>query len=119
MAKKEFISEVTGEVWSKEFPGRWNKVIHHTGVTREDFSNATKNGGTVTLTKGSEVFIDDIRGRIKPQYRVKDSSGKIWFVPVGLLEILETEESTQEISSETHSYKGGVRSDAQQINAKN
>jgi len=118
MAKKEFVSDVTGEVWHKEFSGRWNSVIHHTGIVLEDFSSGAKNGGTVTLSEGSEVFIDDIRGRIKPQYRVKDKSGKIWFVPVGIIKILAEEGPTKEVSEDTHTYQGGVRTDAQQSNAK-
>ena len=117
MSKKEFVSDVTGEVWHKEFSGRWSSVIHHTGVMLEDFSSATKDGGTVILSEGSEVFIDDIRGRIKPQYRVKDENGKIWFVPVGIIKVNETE-ATKEVSDDTHSYQGGVRTDAQQSNAK-
>ena len=118
MSKKEFVSDVTGEVWHKEFSGRWSSVIHHTGVVLEDFSSATKNGGTVTLAEGSEVFIDDIRGRIKPQYRAKDKNGKIWFVPVGVIRVNESEEETKEVSADTHAYQGGVRTDAQQSNAK-
>jgi len=117
LSKKEFVSDVTGEVWHKEFSGRWSSVIHHTGVMLEDFSSATKDGGTVILSEGSEVFIDDIRGRIKPQYRVKDENGKIWFVPVGIIKVNETE-ATKEVSDDTHSYQGGVRTDAQQSNAK-
>ena len=118
MSKKEFVSGVTGETWHKEFSGRWNSVIHHTGVVLEDFSSATKNGGRVTLVEGSEVFIDDIRGRINPQYRVKDENGKIWFVPVGIIKVNESDETVEEVSPDTHAYQGGVRTDAQQSNAK-
>jgi hypothetical protein len=120
LSKKEFVSDVTGEIWHKEHSAKWNKAINHIAVVLEDFTSATKDGGKVVLSKGSEVFIDDIRGRIKPQYRVKDSNGKIWFVPVRLLKILESESdtTTKEVTSETHSYQGGVRTDAQQSNAK-
>ena len=118
MSKKEFVSDVTGEVWHRESSARWSSVIHHTGVVSEDFSSATKNGERITLAEGSEVFIDDIRGRIKPQYRVKDENGKIWFVPVGIIKVNESDAAAEEISDDTHSYQGGVRTDAQQSNAK-
>ena len=78
--KKEFVSNVTGEQWHKHNSKRWSKVINQIGVILEDEIHQGKNDTTVTLKKGSQVIIDDIRGRIKPQYRVTDINGKIWFV---------------------------------------
>ena len=112
MAKKEFVSKVTGESWQKEFHGRWNKVIHHVAVLLEDYSSVGKKGDVTTLPAGSEVFVDDIRGRINPQFRVKDESGRIWFIPVTKLKIVSNdEEETLPINEETHEYRGGVRTD--------
>ena len=56
-------------------------------------------------------MIDDIRGRIKPQYRVKDRSGKIWFVSALNIDILYDQNNVVEIDEESHSYRGGVRHD--------
>ena len=66
--KKEFKSNVTGEEWFKHSSKRWNKTINQIGIVLEDEIHQGKNGTTATLKKGSEVIIDDIRGRIKPQY---------------------------------------------------
>ncbi len=115
--QKEFVSDVTGVVWRKHNITRWQKVINHTAIALEDIVSETKNGGTVTLEKGSEVFIDDIRGRINPQYRCRDSSGKIWFIEVERLEIVKNENQTREEDVEEFGYRGGVRTDAQQPNA--
>jgi len=75
----------------------------------EDEVHQGKNGTTVTLTKGSEVIIDDIRGRIKPQYRVKDINGKIWFVSALNVEVIRNESREADVSG--HGYRGGVRHD--------
>tara|TARA_Y100000593_G_C4290568_1_gene328017 strand:+ start:708 stop:1055 length:348 start_codon:yes stop_codon:yes gene_type:complete len=107
--KKEFISNVTGEIWHKENSKKWSRVINHVGVISEDIVSTNKDGSTTTLVEGSEVFIDDIRGRINPQYRVKDESGKIWFVPVSKIEVLENENSPKEVDLSSHSYRGVVR----------
>jgi len=111
MSKKEFVSKVTGEIWRKEFHGRWDKVIHHIAVLLEDYSSVGKNGEITTLLEGSEVFIDDIRGRIHPQFRVKDESGRIWFIPVTKLKVLDTDTKTTSVETDTHEYRGGVRTD--------
>ena len=63
------------------------------GVLIEDIHSKGKNGTTVMLPKGSRVLINDIRGRIKPQYRVTDASDKIWFIPIEKVEIEKSEES--------------------------
>ena len=107
---KEFVSNVTGEQWSKHNSAKWSGVINHVAVLLEDVVHKGKNGTTKMLPKGSEVFIDDIRGRIKPQYRVRDETGKIWFISVTQLEI---KDSDVRISEEdlTFKYRGGVRHD--------
>lgn len=107
--KKEFVSNVTGEEWFKHNSIKWNKVIHQTGVVLEDETHQGKHNTTVTLKKGSKVIIDDIRGRIKPQYRVKDTNGKIWFVSALNVEILLDKE--KEAHTAEHHYRGGVRHD--------
>jgi|TARA_Y100000310_G_scaffold114000_1_gene112438 chloramphenicol 3-O-phosphotransferase len=107
--KKEFKSNVTGEEWHKHSSKRWNKTINQIGVIMEDEVHQGKNGTTVTLTKGSEVIIDDIRGRIKPQYRVKDINGKIWFVSALNVEVIRNESREADVSG--HGYRGGVRHD--------
>ena len=91
--KKEFVSNVTGAVWHKENIKNWKKWYDKVGVLTEDIHSKGKNGTTVTLSKGSRVLINDIRGRIKPQYRVTDASDKIWFIPIEKIEIEKTEES--------------------------
>jgi len=111
MGKKEFVSKVTGETWRKELHGRWDKVIHHVAILLEDYSSVGKNGEVTTLFEGSEVFIDDIRGRINPQFRVKDESGRIWFIPVTKLKVLDVDTKTTSVEADTHEYRGGVRTD--------
>ena len=107
--KREFKSNVTGEEWFKHSSKTWSRTINQTGVILEDETHKGKNDITLVLKKGTEVFIDDIRGRIKPQYRVKDSAGKIWFVSALNVEVLRGE--TTESSQLDHGYRGGVRHD--------
>ena len=106
--KKEFVSNVTGEQWHKHNSKKWNKVINQIGVILEDEVHQGKNDTTVTLKKGSQVIIDDIRGRIKPQYRVTDINGKIWFVSALNVDIINEE---REVDIDEHQYRGGVRHD--------
>ena len=95
--KKEFVSNVTGEAWQKEFTKRWDKIIDQVGTIIEDEIHKGKNNTTVTLKKGSKVIIDDIRGRILPQYRVRDINGQIWFVAAGNVEFsLDNNENKNE-----------------------
>tara|TARA_Y100000310_G_C20673285_1_gene811464 strand:+ start:2084 stop:2515 length:432 start_codon:yes stop_codon:yes gene_type:complete len=110
---KTVVSNVTGEEWFKHFSTKWDKVIDEVGIVIEDEVHQGKNGTTVTLKKGSEVIIDDIRGRIKPQYRVRDSNGKIWFISALNVEIMnsETEMLLGEIDITEPQYRGGVRYD--------
>jgi len=115
--KKEFVSDVTGVVWEKHNIARWQSIINHTAKALEDIVSETKSGETVTLEKGSEVLIDDIRGRINPQYRCRDSSGKVWFIQIEKLEILKNDTPTREEEVSDFGYRGGVRTDAQQPNA--
>ena len=107
--KKEFVSNVTGEQWHKHNSKKWSKVINQIGVILEDEVHQGKNDTTVTLKKGSQVIIDDIRGRIKPQYRVTDINGKIWFVSALNVEILLDDDREADVSE--HQYRGGVRHD--------
>jgi hypothetical protein len=44
------------------------------------------------LEKGSKVLIIDIRGRIHPQYKVKDKFDRLWFIPSIKVEIMKDEE---------------------------
>ena len=114
MSKKEFVSKnnlKTHKVWRKELHGRWNKVIHRVAILKEEVSSKGKNGDITILPAGSEVFIDDIRGRIHPQFRVKDESGRIWFIPVTKLKVLDTDTKTTSVETDTHEYRGGVRTD--------
>jgi|TARA_R110000744_G_scaffold188573_4_gene307904 hypothetical protein len=107
--KKDFVSNVTGEEWFKHNSIVWSKVINQIGVVKEDEVHQGKKEKAVTLKKGSRVIIDDIRGRIKPQYRVIDENGKIWFVSALNLDILEDKMRQADVSK--HKYKGGVRHD--------
>lgn len=107
--KKDFVSNVTGEEWFKHNSIIWKKVINQVGVVKEDEIHQGKYDQPVTLKKGSRVIIDDIRGRIKPQYRVIDESGKIWFVSALNLDILE--DKNRKADASQHKYKGGVRQD--------
>ena len=83
------VSNVTGIGWRKNSHQRWNKVINQIGTVVEDEIHQGKNHTTVTLKAGSQVIIDDIRGRINPQYRVRDKNGKIWFVSANNLEFVK------------------------------
>ena len=107
--KKEFVSNVTGEEWHKHNSKKWNRVISQFGTILEDEEHQGKNGAVLTLEKGSTVFIDDIRGRIKPQYRVRDGDGKIWFVSSLNVEISQNDLQESDVSK--HQYRGGVRHD--------
>tara|TARA_Y100000310_G_scaffold124350_1_gene123061 strand:- start:75 stop:518 length:444 start_codon:yes stop_codon:yes gene_type:complete len=111
MAKKkqEFVSNVTGEEWFKHNTQRWTTVINQVGIIMEDEIHDGKNGEKITLKKGSRVIIDDIRGRIKPQYRVIDTNGKVWFVSALNVEFSHDEKRESEVK--THRYHGGVRVD--------
>ena len=111
--KKEFKSNVTGEEWFKHNSQSWKRVINQLGIILEDEVHSGKNGTTTTLKKGSKVIIDDIRGRIKPQYRVKDINGKIWFVSALNVEIVENQETD---NNSQFQYRGGVRHDGSQAN---
>ena len=113
MAKKqEFVSNVTGEEWFKHNSKKWKMVINQIGTMTEDEVHDGKNGEKITLTKGTKVIIDDIRGRIKPQYRVKDINGKIWFVSALNIDIIKNE--ARDTDTSMHSYRGGVRHDGSQ-----
>jgi hypothetical protein len=112
----KFVSNVTGIGWRKNSHKRWSKVINQIGVVKEDEIHQGKNHTTVTLKGGSQVIVDDIRGRINPQYRVRDINGKIWFVSADNLEFtFDTEiESKNKINpniEDTYIYRGGVRVD--------
>jgi len=109
MAKKqEFVSEVTGEVWHKINWKKWDKIIDHLGVMVESHTSPGKNGTTVVLNEGDEVFIDDIRGRINPQYRATDPTGKIWFIPISKLKVIEGSGPGAD-TEYGRGYRGGVR----------
>jgi len=111
--KKEFVSNVTGEAWQKNSAKNWKKVIDQIGVIIEDEVHKGKNNTTVILEAGSEVIIDDIRGRIKPQYRVEDKNGKIWFVTATNVQFLENNNNHRDGSENVtnFAYRGGVRVD--------
>ena len=110
------VSNVTGIGWKKESHKLWSKVIDQIGVIKEDEVHQGKNHTTVTLKAGTRVIIDDIRGRINPQYRVKDPNGKIWFVTANNVEfeadIQALEKEAQESNiKDKYIYRGGVRVD--------
>ena len=114
--KKEFISNVTGEVWHKQLIKRWHKIINQVGTIIEDEVHEGKNGTSMVLKKGSKVIIDDIRGRILPQYRVRDTNGKIWFVSDTNIEFsfnteIQEENKNNPKVEDTYVYRGGVRVD--------
>jgi hypothetical protein len=106
--KKEFVSNVTGEEWFKHNSKNWKNVINQIGIVLEDEEHMGKNDTKVILKKGSRVIIDDIRGRIKPQYRVKDINGKVWFVSALNIEV---QKDDREADTSEHTYRGGVRHD--------
>ena len=113
--KKQFTSNVTGEQWQKELLRTWKRVINQVGVIIEDEVHEGKHGTTLVLKSGTKVIVDDIRGRIKPQYRVRDESGKIWFVGAQNIDFSSQEDNIEENLSEnsdpTPIYRGGVRVD--------
>ena len=106
--KKEFVSNVTGEEWYKHNSKKWNRVVGQVGTILEDEIHKGKKF-PITLKKGSTVYIDDIRGRIKPQYRVRDTNEKVWFVSALNVQILEDKSQESDVSK--HMYRGGVRHD--------
>ena len=112
--KKEFISNVTGEVWQKQLIKRWHKIINQVGTIIEDEIHEGKNGTTMVLKKGSKVIIDDIRGRILPQYRVRDVNGKVWFVTATNVEFSFDEDKKEINSDGAPIYRGGVRVDGEE-----
>ena len=112
----KFVSNVTGIGWRKNSHKRWSKVINQIGVVIEDEIHQAKNHTTVTLEAGSQVIVDDIRGRINHQYRVRDINGKIWFVSADNLDFSFDDEITSKNKTnsniqDTYIYRGGVRVD--------
>ena len=118
--QKEFVSDVTGEVWVKDKITRWYNVINKQAIVNEDQEAKAKGGGSKKLPKGSVVFIDDIRGRINPQYRCRDAGGNIWFIRTRFIDMIEedqrlsrqeVDEAAEKIQSNTEQfeYRGGVR----------
>tara|TARA_Y100000034_G_C6829779_1_gene374445 strand:+ start:470 stop:973 length:504 start_codon:yes stop_codon:yes gene_type:complete len=108
-----FVSKVTGMGWSQNAHKKWAKVINQVGTVIKDEIHQGKNHTTVTLKAGTQVIIDDIRGRINPQYRVLDRSGKIWFVSTTNIE-LSIDELLNKDESEVQDiyiYRGGIRVD--------
>ena len=59
MAKKEFVSNVTGEEWRKEYLKQWKRVINQVGVVIEDEIHNAKHNTTITLKAGTKVIVDD------------------------------------------------------------
>jgi len=113
----KFVSNVTNIGWKKESHKRWNNVINQVGTVINDEIHQGKNHTTMVLKAGSKVIVDDIRGRIHPQYRVRDSSGKIWFVAAKNLNFDFDEELSKENKenvniSSNYIYRGGVRIDS-------
>ena len=109
----KFVSNVTGIGWHKNSHKSWNKIINQIGTVVKDETHQGKNHTTVTLKAGSKVIIDDIRGRINPQYRVRDIKGKIWFVSADNIEFSfdsESQKSDDNIKA-NYIYRGGVRVD--------
>ena len=106
--KKEFTSNVTGDVWQKFSHKRWDKCINQIGIIIEDEVHMGKNNTQVVLEAGSKVIIDDIRGRILPQYRVRDTNGKIWFISATNVEFLYDQDRV--IPEGSYTYRGGIRS---------
>ena len=109
--KRQFTSNVTGEQWQKEFLKTWKRVINSVGVIVEDEIHEGKHNTTLILKSGTKVIVDDIRGRIKPQYRVRDENGKIWFVAAQNIDFSFQEDDTEENFDQTPIYRGGVRVD--------
>ena len=110
----KFVSNVTKIGWSKNSHKKWNRVINKIATVVKDEIHQGKNHTTVTLKAGSEVMIDNIRGRINPQYRVTDTNGKIWFVSATNLKFSEEDDVKKEDISDprdNYIYRGGVRVD--------
>ena len=112
----KFVSKVTGIGWAKNSHQRWNRVINQIGTVIKDEVHQGKNHTTVTLKAGSHVIVDDIRGRINPQYRVKDSKGKIWFISADNVEFsidVETQLKNKNDPDvqDNYIYRGGIRVD--------
>ena len=112
----KFVSNVTGIGWKKNSHKQWSKVINQGGGVVVDEIHQAKNHTTVTLKAGSQVIVDDIRGRINPQYRVRDINGKIWFVSADNInfsfdnEIISKNKNKPYIK-DSYIYRGGVRVD--------
>ena len=81
------------------------------GTIIEDEVHEGKNSTSMVLKKGSKVIIDDIRGRILPQYRVRDENGKVWFVTATNVEFSFDEDKKELNSNIEPIYRGGVRVD--------
>lgn len=81
-----FTSNITGAEWAKYSFSRWNKVIDQKAIVLESQVTPLKS-----LDAGEEVRIIDMRGRIEPQYKILDSSGAYWYLPVTKIKILEQE----------------------------
>ena len=112
MGKTKFVSKVQdGREWQKENHAKWNKIIDQIGVIIEDEVHKGKNNTTSVLKAGSKVIIDDIRGRVLPQYRVKDQDGKIWFVTATNVEFNFDEIEASEENPIDTKYRGGIRVD--------
>jgi hypothetical protein len=113
----KFVSNVTGIGWKKNSHGKWYRIINQVGTVINDEVHQGKNHTTVTLKAGSKVIVDDIRGRINPQYRVTDTNGKIWFVTATNLDFdydIHKEDKNKENNDkikENYIYRGGVRVD--------
>jgi len=112
----KFVSNVTGIGWKKNSHKRWQKVINQIGTVIKDEVHQAKNHKTITLKAGSKVIIDDIRGRINPQYRVRDTGGKIWFVSATNIEFSfdgerEEENRNNPEIKRNYIYRGGIRVD--------
>ena len=105
--KKEFTSNVTGDIWQKFSHKRWDKCINQIGIIIEDEVHMGSKNTQVVLEAGSKVIIDDIRGRILPQYRVRDTNGKIWFISATNVEFLYEEDRV--IPEGSYNYRGGIR----------
>lgn len=109
MSKTQFVSNVQKDVvWQKEKHAKWSRIINQIGVIIEDEIHKGKNNTVATLKAGSKVIIDDIRGRVLPQYRVKDESGKIWFVSATNVRFESTDYREDSIDTK---YRGGIRVD--------
>ena len=82
----KFTSNVTGAEWAKYNFAKWTKVIDQRGIVLEGQKTPIKS-----LKKGEKVKIIDMRGRIEPQYKIIDSLGDYWYLPVTKIELINTE----------------------------